>query len=80
MARIHGHIRAGQEDHGNVEILNDLSGGGNTLVENLLTQYIEERDEHDRDQADAGYVRHIFEDLYDHAVHLVIQCAWLTGQ
>ena len=80
VSRIHSYICARQKYDGNMQILNDLSGCGNTLVKDLFTQHIEERDKHDSDEADARNVRHIFQNSYNYAIHLVVQCTRLTGQ
>lgn len=66
MSGIQRHIAAGQKDHGNVEILNDLCGCRNTLVEDLLSQHIKEGHKHDCDQANTGNVRNVFQNLYNH--------------
>lgn len=47
MSGIQCHIAAGQEDHGDVEILNDLGGCGNTFMEDLFAQHVEKCDKHD---------------------------------
>ena len=80
MSGIQRHIAAGQKDHGNVEILNDLCGCRNTLVEDLLSQHIKEGHKHDCDQANTGNVRNVFQNLYNHIVDLVIQSRALFGQ
>ena len=73
-------IAAGKEHHRNMEILNNLSGCGNALVENLLAKHVKECHKHNCDQADAGNVRNIFQNLYNHVVHLIVQSRALFGQ
>ena len=49
-------------------------------VKNLLAKHIKECHKHNCNQADAGDVRNVFQDLYNHVVHLVVQSWALFGQ
>ena len=73
VARVHSHKGAGQKDHRDVEILNNLRRCGNALVEDLLSKHVEKRNQHDPDQADAGDIRYVLKYPHDHAVDLIIQ-------